>query len=153
MDPDFSIEQVDVNGDVRETAHDAMDALESQGKIEEAEAYVTLTLELADLDDVNSQVLARIVRAKLDARQGRADTAIAAATDALMLADTTADIDFQGDVHGDFGLVLTRLGRMAEARSQYEMALACYERKGDLTSAASIGRLLESMPRTPEAAR
>jgi hypothetical protein len=31
MDPDFSIEQVDVNGDVRETAHDAMDALESQG--------------------------------------------------------------------------------------------------------------------------
>ncbi|MGD9735402.1 MAG: ferritin-like domain-containing protein [Solirubrobacterales bacterium] len=31
MDPDFSIEQVDVNGDVRETAHDAMDALESRG--------------------------------------------------------------------------------------------------------------------------
>jgi hypothetical protein len=31
MNPDFSIEQVDVNGDVRETAHDAMDALESRG--------------------------------------------------------------------------------------------------------------------------
>jgi hypothetical protein len=31
MDPDFNIEQVDVNGDIRETAHDAMDALESRG--------------------------------------------------------------------------------------------------------------------------
>ena len=31
MDPEFSIEQVDVNGDIRETAHDAMDSLESRG--------------------------------------------------------------------------------------------------------------------------
>src|SRR5262245_11279214 len=31
MDPDFSIEQVDVDGDVRETAEDAMAALESRG--------------------------------------------------------------------------------------------------------------------------
>jgi hypothetical protein len=31
MDPDFTIEQVDVNGDIRETAHDAVDALESRG--------------------------------------------------------------------------------------------------------------------------
>ncbi|HEY2715501.1 MAG TPA: ferritin-like domain-containing protein [Solirubrobacterales bacterium] len=31
MDPDFSIEQVDVDGDVRETAQDALDALERQG--------------------------------------------------------------------------------------------------------------------------
>jgi rubrerythrin len=31
MDPDFSIEQVDVDGDVRETAHDAMAALEGRG--------------------------------------------------------------------------------------------------------------------------
>jgi hypothetical protein len=31
MDPDFSIEQVDVDGDVRETAHDAIEALESRG--------------------------------------------------------------------------------------------------------------------------
>jgi rubrerythrin len=31
MDPDFSIEQVDVNGDIRETAHDAIDSLESRG--------------------------------------------------------------------------------------------------------------------------
>jgi hypothetical protein len=31
MDPDFTIEQVDVNGDIRETAHDAMEQLESRG--------------------------------------------------------------------------------------------------------------------------
>ena len=31
MDPELTIEQVDVNGDVRETAHDAMHALESRG--------------------------------------------------------------------------------------------------------------------------
>ena len=78
-------------------------SLEILGRTDEAEAYVTLTLRLADDDDVNSQVLARTVRAKLDARLGLADAAIAAATDALELADTTADIDFQGDVHSDFG--------------------------------------------------
>lgn len=31
MDPDFTIEQVDVNGDIRETAHDTIDALECHG--------------------------------------------------------------------------------------------------------------------------
>ncbi len=31
MDPEFSIDQIDVNGDIRETAHDAMDTLESRG--------------------------------------------------------------------------------------------------------------------------
>ena len=87
-------------------------ALETQGKIEEAEAYVALTLELADEADANSQVLARIARAKLDARHGLADAALGAASDALELADTTADIDFQGDVHADFGLILARLERM-----------------------------------------
>jgi tetratricopeptide (TPR) repeat protein len=127
--------------------------LEAQGKIEEAEAYVALTLELADLADANSQVLARIARAKLDARHGLADAAIAAATDALELADTTADIDFQGDVHADFGLVLARLGRMPEARAQYKLALQCYERKGDVSSAASVRRALEALPSLPEPAR
>jgi class 3 adenylate cyclase/tetratricopeptide (TPR) repeat protein len=127
--------------------------LEAQGKLEEAEAYLTLTLELADEADANSQVLARLVRAKLDAREGLADDAIAAATEALELADTTADIDFQGEVHADFGLVLTRLDRLLEARTQYELALSCYERKGDLTSAASVRSVVESMPRLPEGAR
>jgi rubrerythrin len=31
MDPDFTIEQVDVSGDIRETANDAVDALERRG--------------------------------------------------------------------------------------------------------------------------
>ena len=128
-------------------------ALEAQGKTEDAEAYVALTLELADLADANSQVLARIARAKLDARRGLADDAIAAATDALALADTTADIDFQGDVHADFGLVLTRLGRLPEARTQYELALLSYERKGDVTSAANVRRALESISPMPDGVR
>jgi Ferritin-like domain len=31
MDPEFTIDQVDVDGDIRETAHDAIDTLESRG--------------------------------------------------------------------------------------------------------------------------
>jgi rubrerythrin len=31
MDPEFTIDQVDVNGDIRETAHEAIDTLESRG--------------------------------------------------------------------------------------------------------------------------
>jgi predicted ATPase/class 3 adenylate cyclase len=121
------------------------EVLELQGKSDEAEGYVTLTLELADPADATSQVLARIVRAKLDARLGLAEAAIAAATDAIELADTTADIDFQGDVHADFGSLLQRLGRAAEARGQFELALVCYERKGNVTSAVSARRALESI--------
>ena len=123
-------------------------ALEIQGKTKEAEAYVTLTLDLADQDDVISQVLARIVRAKLDARLGLADAATTAATDAIELADTTADIDFQGEVHADVGSVLQRLGRPAEAREQWDLALQRYERKGNVTSAGSARRSLEAIDRS-----
>ena len=94
---------------------------------------------------MNSQVLARIVRAKLDARLGLAEAAIAAATDALELANTTADIDFRGDVHADFGVVLERLGRTADARSQYALALQDYELKGNLTSADAARRALAAI--------
>ena len=127
--------------------------LEVQERTDEAEAYVTLTLELADADDTNSQVLARIVRAKLDARQGLAEAAIAAATDALELADTTADVDFQGDVHTDFGVVLQRLGRTIEAREQFALGLERYERKGNITSAAAARRAIESIDGSPEPIR
>ena len=121
------------------------DVLEGLGRTGEADTYVALTLELADVDDTNSQVLARIVRAKLDAREGLSDAAIAAATDASELASTTADIDFQGDVHSDFGVVLQRLDRPAEARAQFELALERYESKGNLTSMLAARRALESI--------
>jgi predicted RNA polymerase sigma factor len=98
-------------------------------------------------------VLARIVRAKLDARLGLAEAAIAAATDAIELADTTADIDFQGDVHADFGSLLQRLGRPDEARVQFDLALECYERKGNVTSAESARRALESIERSADRRR
>jgi hypothetical protein len=42
---------------------------------------------------------------------------------------------------------------MPEARAQYELALQCYERKGDISSAASVRRALEALPSLPEPAR
>ena len=112
--------------------------LEGRGLTDEAETYVQLTQELADEDDTNSQVLWRAARAKLLARQGRADEAIAVASAAAALADATADLDARGDVHADLGLVLARLGLADEARAHLDVAIGYYEAKGDLAAAAAV---------------
>ena len=118
-------------------------ALEAQGRLDEADSAVDLAATLTDEDDVESQMLWRTARAKVRARQGRGDDALALAAEALALAAETDDIDVQGDVHADYATVLRRLGRADEAAAHFELARDLYTRKGNVALAQVMAVALD----------
>jgi ATP/maltotriose-dependent transcriptional regulator MalT len=106
------------------------------GRGDEAAAFAGISRELADADDVYSQVLWRVVEAKHLAGTGKSDAAIALATEALGLVETTVDIELKADTLMDMAAVLGLAGRENEQGPHIREALALYERKGDVVLAA-----------------
>jgi class 3 adenylate cyclase/tetratricopeptide (TPR) repeat protein len=113
-------------------------ALWAQGKVDEADAFTRIAEELSDVDDVWSQVAWRSVRAKLLAREGRSEEAIATARGAVDLAAGTSNIEQHADALVDLDEVLGSAGRVAEQGPPLREALALYERKGDVVLAGRV---------------
>jgi predicted ATPase/class 3 adenylate cyclase len=122
--------------------------LEVRGELGEAEALSRSAEELADEDDVLSQVAWRGARARVLALTGRAEEAERIAAEAVALAAETVDSSLQGDALLDLGIVLRRTGRDDEATTAFEAAAEIYERKEDLVSAARVRALLAETVRT-----
>jgi predicted ATPase len=122
--------------------------LEARGELGEAEALSRSAEELADEDDVLSQVAWRGARARVLALTGRAEEAERIAAEAVALAAETVDSSLQGDALLDLGIVLRRTGRDDEASTAFEAAAEIYERKEDLVSAARVRALLAETVRT-----
>ena len=122
-------------------------ALEAQGRWDDALAAASLTEELADEDDTTSQVLWRLARAKVLAARNAPDSveeAVALMDACLAMVGATVDIDLQGDVELDYGEVMLRLGRTEEAAVHFRAAAGRYLSKGDLASEAIARRRLEA---------
>jgi tetratricopeptide (TPR) repeat protein len=113
-------------------------ALWAQAKFEDAETFTDIAEELTDADDVWSQVAWQTVRAKLLARAGRADEAIARAETAVDLASKTSNIEQHADALVDRDEVFGLVGRTAEQGPSLREALALYERKGDTVLAGRV---------------
>ena len=122
--------------------------LEARGELGEAEELSRSAEELADEDDVLSQVAWRGARARVLALTGRADEAERIAAEAVALAAETVDNSLQGDALLDLGIVLRRTGRDDEASTAWEAAVEIYERKEDVVSAARVRALLAEAVRT-----
>jgi len=122
--------------------------LEARGELGEAEALSRSAEELADEDDVLSQVAWRGARARVLALTGRAEEAERIAAEAVALAAETVDNSLQGDALLDLGIVLRRTGRDDEATTAFEAAAEIYERKEDVVSAARVRALLAEAVRT-----
>jgi class 3 adenylate cyclase/tetratricopeptide (TPR) repeat protein len=118
-------------------------ALWASAKYEDADTYAQIAEDLSDADDVWSQVAWRTVRAKLLARDGRSDEAIALATGAVHLAAGTSNIDQHADALVDLDEVLRLAGHDNEAGPPLREALSLYEQKGDLVLADRLRGLLE----------
>ena len=116
--------------------------LDLQGNLDEAERMSETSEALSDDDDVVSQVLWRVARARVRARQGRATEADELINRAIELTGQTVDITLQADVLVDRATILRLTGRDGETRDPLTTALALYERKGDLVSAARVEALL-----------
>ena len=105
------------------------DYVYEQGRYDEAERLTQVSEELAELEDMPSQVGWRVTRARVLAQRGDAD-AEPIAKEAVALAEQTEDYRWHGNAELALAEVLRLGGRTDEAVAAAERGLALYERKG-----------------------
>ena len=119
-----------------------------EGSLDEALRYSEIAEELADADDVLSQVPWRAARAKVLTARGRADDAVELARSAVTLAAATADLGLHAEALIELGTVLELVGRGDESGPPIREALSLFEQKGDVVSAERTrSRLAAAVPR------
>jgi class 3 adenylate cyclase/tetratricopeptide (TPR) repeat protein len=112
--------------------------LYEQGRPDEAEQMSRHAQQLADADDVASQMLWRTVQAKVLARKGNRDGALILIGEAVDLLKPTDAVSAQAETLVDLAEVLRHAGRGKEADEVLEDAVALYELKGNLVGAQGI---------------
>lgn len=120
-------------------------ATDAQERWADAERYMEVAAAAAAPSDLDAQIRWRGVGARLLARAGRLAEADRLAGEALHFAEMTDFLDVPADslvVHAE---VLLLQARRKEAAAALASALALYERKGNLVSAAQTKRLLTEL--------
>jgi class 3 adenylate cyclase/tetratricopeptide (TPR) repeat protein len=112
---------------------------------EEAERFTRITQEVSTEDDLTSQALWRWAQARILARRGESEPALALAREATGLLAATDSLVEQANALVARAEVEAAVGRQADARHSAAQALELYERKGDVVSAAATRALLERL--------
>jgi class 3 adenylate cyclase/tetratricopeptide (TPR) repeat protein len=100
------------------------------GRFDEAAEKADLAERLGASDDVATQTIWRQVRAKLLAREGREDAAVALAEEAVAMTQGSDCWDTPSMAFEDLGDVYAMIGRRTDAIAVLEKALDICERKG-----------------------
>jgi tetratricopeptide (TPR) repeat protein len=112
-----------------------------QGRDEEALVLSRKAEEATSADDVESLALWRSIRAPILARAGEISEAESLARSAVELSLGSDAPQMQADALYELAAVLVQANRFDEARDALGRALAIYQAKGDIVSAArSLGR-------------
>ncbi len=106
-----------------------------QGRFEEAEWATRMSEELAQPDDLLTQILWRGVRAKLLAGRGLGQEAEALAREGVALAAMTDLVNFHADALADLAHVLEAADHRTETSAILAEALQMYEQKGNTVGA------------------
>jgi class 3 adenylate cyclase/tetratricopeptide (TPR) repeat protein len=101
-----------------------------QGRLDESEEMTRRAEEAGASDDIATQVIWRRVRAKVIARRGRYEEAVALAEEAVALNEGTDSWGIRADALFDLGEVYELAGRLDDARRATRDALHLYEQKG-----------------------
>jgi predicted ATPase/class 3 adenylate cyclase len=117
-------------------AGELAEALYRQDRYEEAARYAEICRTSAAADDIASQVWWRCVAGKVQAVAGDPRGGEHLIRQASDLVRETDDLNVQGDTFLDLAEVLEAGGRMEEAVVAAKEALAAYEEKGNIVSAA-----------------
>ncbi len=120
-------------------------AVWAQGRFDEASRFARIARDLADDDDILSQVAWRTVEARYLAGSGNAADGVALAREAVELAATTVDIELRADALLDLDETLRLAGYERERGPAIREALAFYEQKGDLVLAEAARRRLDTL--------
>jgi tetratricopeptide (TPR) repeat protein len=143
------LEQMGEKGYLSTIAAELAQALYGQGRYDESERLTHVSEDLGPLDDLATQVEWRGTRAKVLARRGDHERAVALADEAVALASVTDYLNLQGDALMDLAEVLMLGGRVGEAPSLWREALEIYERKGNVVSAGRVRAMLEDVATDP----
>ena len=143
------LEQMGEKGYLSTIAAELAQALCELGRYDESERFTHVSEELGPLDDLATQVEWRGTRAKVLARRGDHERAVALADEAVALASETDYLNLQGDILMDLAEVLSLGGRLDEAASHSREALEIYERKGNVVSAGRVRAMLEDVATDP----
>jgi tetratricopeptide (TPR) repeat protein len=130
-------------------AADLAEALYCKGRYEEADHFAHVALQAASPEDVASQVMGRVVSAKLLAVKRMHDDAEETAREAVALAETTDDLFTLGQAYEALAEVLLLANRREEAIAALQAAAEASERKGNLVTAENARGLLDSLRRSP----
>jgi tetratricopeptide (TPR) repeat protein len=115
------------------------------GRLDEADAWVARARDLGAGDDVFTQLLWRLARAKVCARRGAHDDAKRLAREAIAISERTDMIDDQAAAYADLAEVLQLGGSDREAADALREALARFERKENVVMARRVRARLEAL--------
>jgi len=115
------------------------------GRFDEAEPLATLGRDLGLDDDLTTQVLWRLVAARVKAHRGDYAEAENLVREAIELAAQTDCRGLHGDVQCDLAEVLEAAGRRDEAVAAWREALGHYERKEQLPLARRVRERLSAI--------
>jgi ATP/maltotriose-dependent transcriptional regulator MalT len=107
-----------------------------QGRYDEAGKLIRECQEAARSNDIHAQIRWRAIQAKVIARKGEVESADKLAREAVTFAAESDFLNDHADTLVDHAEVLRVAGRRAEASSAVESAVALYEQKGNVVSAA-----------------
>ena len=113
--------------------------LRDQGSDSEALVFSKRAEEATAADDLESQALWRAIRAPIVARAGQTEDAEVLAKTAVGLARQTESTSLQADALSELACVLRLAGRLDEARTAIDEAIALYKAKGNIVAAARAG--------------
>jgi tetratricopeptide (TPR) repeat protein len=126
-------------------AGDLAETLYVLGRLDEAAQWAGVAERHSALDDVDALVLWMPVRAKIIARAGPLEQAVALAHEAVQLAETSDALNRHAKAQRDLGEVLSLAGRAAAARTAYGAALELYEAKGNVVEAGRMRSMLNDV--------
>ena len=107
-----------------------------QGRDDDALAFSKAAEKASAADDIESQALWRSIRAPIAARAGKSVEAESLARSAVEMSQRTDAPQMQADALSELATVLILSGRIDESRRTMDAAIAIYEAKGDVVSAA-----------------
>jgi tetratricopeptide (TPR) repeat protein len=128
-------------------------ALDAQGRLDEAAAFVRLAETIANADDLAIQSLWRYVKASLLAKTGDLDAAETLARDAVAFGERTDFLEEHAQALLTLARVLEVRGRVDEARQALESALRLYARKESILGVERVRQRLRELAGEPLAER
>jgi class 3 adenylate cyclase/tetratricopeptide (TPR) repeat protein len=112
-------------------AHSTLD----QGRLDDAERFISASQIAAAEDDLTTQVLLRSARGRALAGRGDLEEAERSGREAVALSSETDDVNMRADVMMDLGDVLRLTDRPDDATHVFEGSLSLYRGKGNQVSA------------------